>query len=451
HLHLNHKTRWEEYQGLAHQEKSKYFDVAVKHAETICHYIEPRSEAITLIVSSSIVDIEDGSNLVEITKSKQFLLAMRYVGRGMSFAMATNAIHDAKEVCDIPKLGACSDYLVASYARVACAFSIKHISQVPCNKWAFSNSALENLHLITLPFVGRHTSLATSEMFKKLFDVVCPLWKDKLIGCSTDGAANMTRRLSRVVTQIQNVVYKRVGCNFYKTLTSIISFLRRQKNLKRSEIVTYFVETEPSDRFDQLPTPAFWILISVISEISTHISECVESLQGWRRFAFVELTLDDDTLPAVSYADLRGFIQDHGIFASQILDALKPEECTEVLDAIGEILLLNVNRLSSVEALRDEVNNTILKFHDRLSVSLTQNSIDFIVDQQKKLLNAVKKEPRLQTALARHSEQTDFNDAWNTPSIKDRFPELMEFCGGLASPFHNTATIESDFSHVVFY
>jgi hypothetical protein len=58
-------------------------------------------------------------------------------------------------------------------------------------------------------------------------------------------------------------------------------------------------------------------LISVISEISTHVSECIESLQGRRvtlqqqtaavqslldslqRFAFVELTLDDDTLPAM--------------------------------------------------------------------------------------------------------------------------------------------------------
>jgi hypothetical protein len=188
---------------------------------------------------------------------------------------------------------------------------------------------MENLHLITLPFAGRHTRLATFEMFEKLFDVVCPLWKDKLIGCSTDEAANMTGRLFGVVTQIQNVVkpnfmrvwcllhqidiimqkvYKRVGCNFDKTLTSIISFLRCQKNLveemqaicpnlsatrwasmsciirflveKQSEIVTYFAETEPSDRFDQLPTPAFWILISVISEISTHVSECVESLQG---------------------------------------------------------------------------------------------------------------------------------------------------------------------------
>ncbi|CAM6042671.1 unnamed protein product [Sphagnum compactum] len=161
---------------------------------------------------------------------------------------------------------------------------------------------------------------------------------------------------------------------------------------KRSEIVTYFAETEPSDRFDQLPTPAFWILISVISEISTHVSECVESLQGRRvtlqqqtaavqslldslqRFAFVELTPDDDTLPAV---------QD--------------------VVVIGE-------------------------------------------RQHKKLLNVVSKEPRLQTALARHSEQTDFSDAWKTPSIKDRFPKLMEFCGGLAFPFPDTATVESDFS-----
>jgi hypothetical protein len=252
----------------------------------------------------------------------------------------------------------------------------------------YQNSAMENLHLITLPFAGQHTGLATFEMFEKLFDAVCPLWKDKLIGCSTDGAANMTERLSRVVTRIQNVVkpnfmrvwcllhqidvimqkvYKQAGCNFCKTLTSIISFLRRQKNLveemqaicpnlsatrwasmsrvarflveKRSKIVTYFAETEPSNRFDQLPTLAFWILISIISEISAHVRECVESLQGRRvtlqqqsatvqsllnslqRFAFMEFTPNEAAIPIlqefvviggrqVSYDDLTRFIQD---------------------------------------------------------------------------------------------------------------------------------------------
>ncbi len=83
----------------------------------------------------------------------------------------------------------------------------------------------------------------------------------------------------------------------------------------------------------------------------------------------MEFTPDDDTLPAVqdvivieerqvSYADLKGFIQDQGIFANQILDALEPKECTEVLDAAGEILLTIVNGLSSVEALCDKVNDS---------------------------------------------------------------------------------------------
>jgi hypothetical protein len=133
------------------------------------------------------------------------------------------------------------------------------------------------------------------------------------------------------------------------------------------------------------------------------VQSLLDSLQ---HFAFVELTPDDDTLSAVQdiviigerqviYADLRGFIQDQGIFASQILDALEPEECTEVLDVVGEILLSIVNGLSSVKALRDEMNDAstdgmppclphellalkprkivqlVLKFHDRLSVSLT--------------------------------------------------------------------------------
>jgi len=66
---------------------------------------------------------------------------------------------------------------------------------------------------------------------------------------------------------------------------------------KRSKIVTYFAKMEPSDRFDQLPTPAFWIMISIISKISTHVSECVESLQGRR------VTLQQQTATVQSLLD----------------------------------------------------------------------------------------------------------------------------------------------------
>ena len=181
---------------------------------------------------------EDGNYIIQIKQTKQFELVTRFVARGMSFSMAADAVQDAKEVCDIAKLGYCNDYLVASYARSSCAISIENMAHMLASKWEFSvafdascdlqgvswidvrirycqYSCLENLHLITIPFSGRHTGLAMFEMFSKVFDVVCPLWKDKLIGCSTDGAANITGHLSGVVTRIQEVVrsnFVRVWC-----------------------------------------------------------------------------------------------------------------------------------------------------------------------------------------------------------------------------------------------
>jgi hypothetical protein len=38
----------------------------------------------------------------------------------------------------------------------------------------------------------------------------------------------------------------------------------------------------------------------------------------------------------------------------------------------------------------------------------------------------------------------DYDDAWVV--CNGRFPKLEEFCGGLASIFPNTSTVESDFS-----
>ncbi|CAM6016767.1 unnamed protein product [Sphagnum balticum] len=247
HLCLNHKTRWEEYQGLAHQEKSKYFDVAFKHAETICHYIEPRSEAITLTISSNIVDVVIGDMLWHPTD--------------MEGQTRENALSLFKRKEDVA-FDASTELQQTSWVDVRIRY--------------YQNSALGNLHLITLPFAGRHTGLATFEMFEKLFDDVYPLWKDKLIGCSMDRAANMTGHLSGVVTWIQNVVKP----NFMRV----------------------------------------WCLLHQIDIIMQKVYK-------------------------------------RGIFASQILDALEPEECTEVLDVVGEILLSIVNGLSLVEALRDKVND----------------------------------------------------------------------------------------------
>ena len=168
-------------------------------------------------------------------------------------------------------------------------------------------------------------------MFSKVFDVVCPLWKDKLIGCSADGAASMIDHLSGVVTRIQEVVrsnfvrvwcllhqmdivmqktYRAAGCGFHKRLTSLIAFMRRQKlqidkmqavcpklsstrrsSMSRvskfmverlSSIMEYLDQTDVSQKIRKMPALSWWIVLAVIGELSGQVSECVERLQGRR-------------------------------------------------------------------------------------------------------------------------------------------------------------------------
>ena len=90
------------------------------------------------------------------------------------------------------------------------------------------------------------------ELFEKLFDILDPLWKTKLVGITTDGAASMTGRHKGAVTKIQNSAlgegFYRLWCvlhqidivvqkcvtsyfndDFYTALTGFISYLRRQQ------------------------------------------------------------------------------------------------------------------------------------------------------------------------------------------------------------------------------
>ena len=42
------------------------------------------------------------------------------------------------------------------------------------------------------------------ELFQKLFDELDPMWRQKLIGVTSDGARSMTGLERGIVTQIQN-------------------------------------------------------------------------------------------------------------------------------------------------------------------------------------------------------------------------------------------------------
>ena len=98
-----------------------------------------------------------------------------------------------------------------------------------------------------------HTGYNMFDLTTKILDVLCPNWKDKIIGATTDGASNMTGCHVGMVTQIQQVAKPGFYCiwcaahqldlivqdrfksmfdeTFVHVIQGITGYLRQQKNL----------------------------------------------------------------------------------------------------------------------------------------------------------------------------------------------------------------------------
>ncbi len=73
-----------------------------------------------------------------------------------------------------------------------------------------------------------------------------------------------------------------------------------------------------------------------------------------------------------------------------------------------------------------------------------EDAIYEIEQQHRDFVKAYKYEPPVKTILDQHDHKTKFNDAWEALGI--RFATLRMFCGGLATLFPNSTSVESDFS-----
>jgi hypothetical protein len=80
----------------------------------------------------------------------------------------------------------------------------------------------------------------------------------------------------------------------------------------------------------------------------------------------------------------------------------------------------------------------------RLQHCYSVDHIDVIADEHKLLLHAYRSESVLKQVIDGLDSQSSFRDSWSL--IGSRFPNLMEFCGVLATIFHGTSTVKLDFS-----
>jgi hypothetical protein len=203
---------------------------------------------------------------------------------GLSFRQIACVIKENRDrLGTAANMGCVSAGEASNMCRVVCAATFQLISDPMNTAWAFSVAAdvstdnfgsshldtrinfppvftdaseLMSLHLLSIPlFEESHSGESLFDIFARFLDAMCPNWREKLIGSSTDGAPNMTGCVQGFTTRLKNEVscsdsFYRIWClahqldivvkngvtgiadmgafPFLATLTTIIGWLRQE-------------------------------------------------------------------------------------------------------------------------------------------------------------------------------------------------------------------------------
>ena len=301
-----HLTHWTKYQSLSIDDKRSYFENQLKFKSTLHNFVGTNEPSIVFRINPAIVDTiiaamffhpddhgsttqeralklfkleTNGSYSVTIKNPTQFQYGVDLIAIGLSFRQTSAAIAVTRKriTTSTVVLSGVSHGDAADIARIICAVNLQSISCIlnDDSTWAFSlandssthygksyfdnrirfyrDGTLYNLHLLAIPMFERHTADNIVDLVTRLLDQLCPSWRTKLIGLSSDGEPKMTGEHNGVVTQIQQQVdhkvyrtwcalhqldltmqhgyAKLIDGEFLKITTSIIGHLRQQQKL----------------------------------------------------------------------------------------------------------------------------------------------------------------------------------------------------------------------------
>ena len=267
-----HCRTWAMYQLLSYDEKVDFFESKTPFNATIPHLFDNKELNLVYSINVSIVDIiiremffnseEDGGtaqtralklfseNVIDgnydvvITNQMQFRLCIGQIAQGNSFRQVVGSLLSVKAIAGLSRIGNLTNAIVANYARVLCAINFQRLATIFRNNnsiWAFSlandasthwaSSYLDNrvrihiagkiydLHAIAIPMFERHTGENMYLLIVQFLNIICPSWRQKLLGIAADGASVMTGEFQGVVTRLEqqtpHKVY-RIWCGLHQ-------------------------------------------------------------------------------------------------------------------------------------------------------------------------------------------------------------------------------------------
>lgn len=247
------------------------------------------------------------------------------------------------------------------------------------------------------------------------------------------------------------------------------------------------------------PSSDFWITMLLVDDIAREASATFRSIQGMsllisqqeERLNQLKLFLvqlfnvhkTDDNNQDHNMEDdkqfskkgkyfvfpdaVEEFIEGLGSFVLDLLDSYSNGDLKQLAESVAFLVATLVEELDTVVAERDHDNTAIFTLppvlpkalvqlngrafaelitlhRNRLVVSFSPQKIEKMEDEFRSLKFAYCRDNQVKAALDECPAEATFEQAWK--KIKERFPSLHEFTGGLATVFPGTATVESDFS-----
>lgn len=249
-------------------------------------------------------------------------------------------------------------------------------------------------------------------------------------------------------------------------------------------------------KVDWAPSKSWWLFLHILNvlvqeanntfrdlqALVTHLAEQHAKLKSlcciYQNMAVIEVLEEGTAFPEDSFSKGKFFIQKTSIYdfienisrwAMETLEDLSLLDLKNLVEETGKILVHLVDGISNISAERNASNDPseelppvlphqliklnmrqfveILKRYDgNLEKSKTKESISKIDEEFSKLKSQYKNDADTKSLLDKADDTISFETAWK-PFVK-KFPNLTDFCGGIASAFPNTATVESDFSRI---
>lgn len=261
-------------------------------------------------------------------------------------------------------------------------------------------------------------------------------------------------------------------------------------------IVGYVTTNKP----EYVPTPRWWIatyfIMPAVEKVNItfallqnkglllpqqerYVQELVDGVQVLYGIEPYNEQLEEDDIDLNEYVafgqykvlreTIVAFIKDQGSLAIQSWGKLSVEEKTDVVTDLANYAMELIEGLDAVQAERDNNNRPSLRnsppilpsqlvkmrhsvwitevleeYRERIQNLWSEAECDKIEEEHRVLLKLYKDDENIKQGVDKHDVTTQFNEAWDVTA--GHCTTLRSFCGGIATAFANTTSVESDFS-----